>query len=97
MQIVGGMPSKQETITFKADSELARLLSVMPNKSEFIRGAILNAMENTCPLCQGSGLISPQQKQHWEEFMRHHHIERCSDCDAVHIVCNEGEGLQHQS
>ena len=77
----------QETITFKADGELARLLSIMPNKSEFIRHAILGAMDNTCPLCQGSGIITPQQKQHWDEFMTNHRIERCDDCDAIHLVC----------
>lgn len=89
------MSAKQETITFKADSELARLLSIMPNKSEFIRHAILNAMESTCPLCQGSGIITPQQKEHWDEFMKHHHLERCENCDAVHIVCNEAQYHTH--
>jgi len=78
----------QETITFKADGELARLLSAMPNRSEFIREAVLNALENTCPLCMGSGIITPQQKKHWEAFLAHHHVEKCGECDAVHIVCD---------
>lgn len=79
---------RQETITFKADEELARLLSALPNRSEFIRGAILNALDSTCPLCQGSGIITPQQKKHWEAFAAHHHVVKCGDCDAVHIVCD---------
>ncbi|HNX04049.1 MAG TPA: hypothetical protein PKI32_01020 [Opitutales bacterium] len=81
--------ARQETITFKADTELAKLLSAMPNRSEFIRGAILNALDNTCPLCMGTGIITPQQKTHWDAFMSHHHIEKCGDCDAVHIVCDK--------
>ena len=80
--------ARLETITFKADGELAKLLSSMPNRSEFIREAILSALDNTCPLCLGSGTITPQQKKHWDEFMAHHHIEKCHDCDAVHIVCD---------
>ena len=82
--------SKQETITFKVDGELARLLSLMPNRSEFIRGAILNALDNSCPLCQGTGFISPQQKKHWDEFMAHHHMEKCKECNAVQIICDKG-------
>jgi hypothetical protein len=79
---------RAETITFKADGELAKLLSAMPNRSEFIRGAVLNALENTCPLCLGSGIITPQQKKHWEAFLAHHHMEKCGECNAVHIVCD---------
>jgi hypothetical protein len=82
---------RQDTITFKADAELAKLLALMPNKSEFIRSAILNALDNTCPLCQGTGFITPQQKEHWTEFLAHHHVEQCGDCKAVHIVCDAGE------
>ncbi|MBN1404348.1 MAG: hypothetical protein JW942_07800 [Opitutales bacterium] len=52
-------------------------------------------MESTCPLCQGSGIITPQQKEHWDEFMKHHHLERCENCDAVHIVCNEAQYHTH--
>ena len=82
--------SKQETITFKADVELARHLANLPNKSEFIRQAVLNALENACPLCQGSGILTPQQKRHWAEFMAHHHLEKCDDCEALHVVCESG-------
>lgn len=82
---------KQETITFKTDSELAKILSAMPNRSEFIRSAILDALENTCPLCQGSGFITPQQKKHWEAFLKHHHMEKCENCEALHIVCDNDE------
>jgi len=80
--------AKLETITFKVDGELAKILSAMPNRSEFIREAILSALDNTCPLCQGTGAITPQQKKHWNEFMTRHHIEKCGECDAVHIVCD---------
>ena len=51
------MTEKTEVITFKADGELASVLKHMPNKSDFIRNAVLEYMQNTCPLCQGTGTI----------------------------------------
>jgi hypothetical protein len=82
---------RQETISFKADKDLARVLALLPNRSEFIRRALLTALVNTCPLCQGSGQITPQQKRHWDEFLAHHHLEKCGDCNAVHIVCDSDD------
>lgn len=78
---------KQEVITFKADAKLAELLRQVPNRSEFIRNAILSAMDNVCPLCMGTGILSPEQRKHWQEFTRNHTVEECGDCHAVHIVC----------
>ena len=78
---------KSEIITFKVEDSLAELIQRLPNKSEFIRQAILAALANTCPLCQGTGSLSPDQKRHWDQFSSHHVIEQCHDCAAVHIHC----------
>jgi hypothetical protein len=80
--------NKEEIITFKADAALAEALSLVPNRSDFIRSAILNAMMNVCPLCQGTGILTPQQKKHWEEFSRHHELKRCSECKEVVLTCD---------
>ena len=79
---------KQTTITFKVDAALAEELRKMPNRSAFIRAAILGAMENACPLCQGTGFLSVAQRQHWEEFTTHHAVEECDDCSELHLVCD---------
>ena len=78
---------KQEIITFKVDAGLAEAIKDMPNRSEFIRQAILGAMENTCPVCHGTGTLTPKQKEHWAEFLEHHETERCDDCHTLHLVC----------
>lgn len=78
---------KQEVITFKADPVLAAEIKKLPNRSDFIRRAILAAMENTCPLCQGTGIITPEQKPHWEEFLKHHSLHKCEDCEAIFLKC----------
>jgi hypothetical protein len=79
---------KQQVVTFKADKEFLGAIKHIPNKSEFIRAAVMAALGSTCPLCNGTGLISGEQKKHWKEFMRDHLIEECEECHQVHLVCN---------
>jgi hypothetical protein len=81
---------KTDLITLKVEPELAEIVNRMPNKSEFIRKAILSTLRNTCPLCQGTGVLTPQQRKHWEDFSAHHHVSRCHDCEAVHLECDMG-------
>ena len=78
---------KQEVITFKADQELAKMLKSMPNRSEFIRTAILSAAKCTCPLCGGSGTLTLAQRRHWLEFQTNHSLEFCSECETLHLTC----------
>jgi hypothetical protein len=82
--------TKTELITFKAERSLAELIDRLPNKSEFIRNALLGALANTCPLCQGRGVLTPEQAEHWKRFTEHHSIERCGDCQAVYLSCELG-------
>ncbi len=66
---------RSEVISFKADEALLGAMRGLANRSEFIRGAILSALENRCPLCGGTGLLSPNQMDHWREFEEDHSIE----------------------
>lgn len=79
--------NKQQVITFKADAGLVDAISRIPNRSEFIREALLAALENTCPVCNGTGQLTPHQKLHWTEFMRDHLVQKCSECHELHLVC----------
>ena len=78
---------KEQIITFKVDEELFRLLNKIPNKSEFIRNSILKAVDNLCPLCNGTGILNMCQKTHWTEFKDHHNLAKCDDCKSVHLTC----------
>ena len=84
---------KEQVITFKVEKELQEILNRMPNRSEFIRNSILEALGNKCPLCGGSGILSASQKHHWDEFLEHHSLEKCNKCDQVHIKCSYEEGV----
>jgi len=87
---------KESVVSFKADQSLAKLLQAMPNRSEFIRRALLQAMDSTCPLCQGSGIMTPSQRQHWEVFTKEHHIGICAEgCGETILFCDHGPKHNH--
>jgi hypothetical protein len=81
------MKKKQEIITFKVDEDLGEAIREIPNRSEFIRTAIIAALGRVCPLCNGSGMLTPNQKRHWEDFSSDHSVKRCEDCDEQVLVC----------
>lgn len=87
---------KDEIITFKVEPHLAEILKRMPNRSQFIRSAILSSLNHICPLCQGLGILSPDQKQHWQEFSQHHGIGECKECGSVVLVCDAHEKSGNQ-
>jgi len=74
-------------ITFKVDEQLHDLLEPIPNRSAFIRAAILAALDSTCPLCNGTGVLTPDQQRHWKKFSQSHSVRTCEQCDASHLVC----------
>jgi hypothetical protein len=90
-------PRKQDVITFKAEKSLVQALEGVPNRSEFIRSAVLAALESACPLCNGTGILTTNQKKHWEEFSHAHALKKCGDCHELHLVCQSlPEGKTHQ-
>jgi len=82
------MDDQHKIITFKADEALVKAMGDIANRSAFIRSAILAALDGTCPLCRGTGVMNPRQRRHWEEFSRTHEVERCGACDETHLVCH---------
>ena len=82
------MQVEHEVITFKADRDLLEAMRGIGNRSAFIRQAILAALDSTCPVCSGTGVLTPSQQTHWEEFSLHHHVEECKSCSEIHVVCD---------
>lgn len=82
---------KQEIITFKVDESLHHAMRGIHNRSEFIRQAILAALDSKCPLCRGTGILTPHQRQNWQGFMAHHTLTECDDCHAFHLECAAAE------
>ena len=82
------MKKKQEIITFKVDQNLLEAIRHIPNRSEFIRTAIIEALGNVCPLCNGTGMLTPSQKLHWNDFAADHSIVTCDECHEAILVCS---------
>lgn len=86
------MSKKNTVITFKADEDIMSALDAVENKSEFIRSAILAALNDTCPFCAGTGKLSPHQRKHWAVFARDHDLTPCKSCNGVLISCKHEHG-----
>ena len=85
--MAAGKTDQPEVVTFKVTASLVEAMKRIPNRSAFIRRAILSALENTCPLCQGLGVLTPRQKEHWQAFSADHSVEECRECRELHLVC----------
>jgi len=86
------MKKKEAIITFKVNEDLREVISNIPNRSEFIRAAIMTALDNVCPLCNGTGILSPKQKDLPVEFAQNHAVRRCEDCHELIIECANSTG-----
>ena len=78
---------KTEIISFKADQSILEAMKNIPNRSEFIRNAVMTALDSSCPLCGGTGILTPHQQEHWNVFKKDHSLLECSDCREYHLVC----------
>jgi hypothetical protein len=85
-----GRKRRHEIVTLKVDPELVEAMKHVPNRSAFIRSAILNALDSACPLCQGTGVLTPKQKEHWDAFTEDHSLQECRQCNELHLVCASG-------
>lgn len=80
--------SKSEIVTFKVNESLLDAMRGIPNRSDFIRRAVIAALDNTCPVCQGTGVLSIDQRRHWDEFSQNHAVLECGDCHEMRLVCD---------
>jgi hypothetical protein len=79
-----------EVVTLKVEPQLVEAMRHVPNRSAFIRTAILNALQSACPLCQGTGVLSPRQKEHWDAFAQDHALQECRQCNELRLICKSG-------
>ena len=86
--MVKSVKRKTQIVTFKADATLLEAMHGIPNRSDFIREAVMMALESTCPLCRGTGTLTPNQREHWRSFSQDHAVEECGDCQELRLVCS---------
>ena len=76
-------PLKDQVIAFKADAELAELLSGVKNKSELIRDAVNAYLGHLCPLCEGKGTIPHNRSHEIELLLSQLEFATCDGCHTA--------------
>lgn len=74
---------KKQIVAFKVEDDLADFLDALPNKSEFIRKAILAQFGMTCPLCTGTGVVDKGVHDHFEPVIADHNSRPCEKCKSA--------------
>ena len=82
---------KTEVISFKADEALLNAMRGVSNRSEFIRSAILAALDGTCPLCSGTGTLTPNQIRHWNDLGSYDVEIEIARLPKLRLVCSNRE------
>ncbi|MEI6234014.1 MAG: hypothetical protein WCT04_13240 [Planctomycetota bacterium] len=72
--------AKQRIVTFKLEEEFAGFLDTLPNKSEFIRKALLAALMEPCPVCNGKGSVPRSLRADLQKIFAEREFVPCSQC-----------------
>src|ERR1700730_7579182 len=85
-------PLKTKVVAFKVETELADLLSKIPNKSAFIRKAIAAQLGVACPLCHGKGVVPRGVHDHYAPLLAKFSSRDCDSCgSALNLPTEPGE------
>jgi hypothetical protein len=86
------LPLKTKVVAFKVESELADLLSKIPNKSAFIRKAIAAQLGVACPLCHGKGVVPRGVHDHYTPLLNKFNHRNCDGCGHdLHLPPDPGD------
>jgi hypothetical protein len=88
---------KSQIVAFKVEEDLAEFLNKVPNKSAFIRKAIIAQLGMTCPLCTGAGVVPRGIHDHYSPILDKYNVRKCDGCgnkitlpkDLVHLRDDE--------
>jgi len=87
-----GSKPKPAVVAFKVEKELAEILDQLPNKSAFIRKAIVAQLGMACPLCQGSGVVPRGLHDHYAALLGRLNSRQCEGCgDALPLPREPGD------
>jgi hypothetical protein len=83
---------KTAVVAFKVEDELATILNRLPNKSAFIRKAIVAQLSMACPVCRGTGVLPKGLHDHYEALLPKFSSRSCDGCGhKVAVMADPGE------
>lgn len=71
---------KANVVAFKVEEQLAEFLNKLPNKSAFIRKAIVAQLGMECPLCNGKGVVPRGVHDHYARVLAQYNSRNCDGC-----------------
>src|SRR5262245_62711310 len=71
---------KSQIVAFKVEEDLADFLNQLPNKSAFIRKAIVAQLGMACPLCTGTGVVPRGLHDHYAPLIQQLQHRACDSC-----------------
>lgn len=85
--------TKSKIVAFKVEEELAEFLNDLPNKSDFIRKAVLSQFGMNCPLCIGSGVVPRGLHDHYKPIIAAQNKRPCEKCKTPVDVPLSADGV----
>jgi hypothetical protein len=85
--------TKSKIVAFKVEEELAEFLNDLPNKSDFIRKAVLSQFGMSCPLCIGTGVVPRGLHDHYKPIIAAQNKRPCEKCKTPVDVPLSADGV----
>jgi hypothetical protein len=84
-------PLKTASVAFKIEADLAELLNQLPNRSAFIRKAVLSQLGVACPVCLGRGAVARALHDHYAARLPALRTRPCDGCGrALELPADDG-------
>lgn len=87
---------KSAVVAFKVEEDLAQLLNELPNKSAFIRKAIIAQLGMACPLCRGSGIVPRGLHDHYASILSSLTTRSCDGCGHTEPLPRDAGDLSQE-
>lgn len=89
--------AKPAVVAFKVEEELAEILNKLPNKSAFIRKAIVAHLGLTCPLCNGHGVVPRGLHDHYASLVQKYNARPCEKCGDEQKLPQDADELSAEA
>ena len=76
--------NKSVVVTFRVDSHLAEALERIPDKSSFIREALVTKLHEPCPACNGEGRVDCDAAKWLAQVLADKGARTCECCGTAY-------------